>query len=485
MNDYSLDPDNWDEFQNEAHKLVDFIVAYLKNVRERKVWQEIPNDIKNEFRKKVPMEPMELEKLISIAEKKIAPYPQGNIHPRFFGWVNGTGTPVGILAEMLAAAMNVNAGGREHISNYVERQVLSWIKTLFDYPTESSGLITSGCSESNLIGITVARNHFADSIGINLRETGMCGIPKITIYGSTQIHSSIIKAVELIGIGKKQLRMIAVDREFKIKLTDLENKINEDINNGYNPFCVVANVGSVNTGAIDDLIGIRRICDKYNLWMHVDGAFGSLIKLSEYKDLVNGIELADSIAFDFHKWMFVQYDAGGVLIKDNQAHLNTFSLRPDYLESESRGLAAGGRWFSEYGIQLSRGFRALKIWMSIKNYGIKRFGNIIAQNIKQAKYLGKLIEKEDHLRLMAPVITNIVCFKYIDNSKQLDEDLVNREIMIKMHERGKVVTSSTRLNGEFCLRVAITNHRTHMDDMLVVINEVKEVGEKIININTP
>jgi glutamate/tyrosine decarboxylase-like PLP-dependent enzyme len=403
----------------------------------------------------------------------------GNIHPRFWGWVIGTGTPLGMLADMLAAGMNPNVGGADHTANYVESQVLDWCKEMLAYPAEASGLLVSGGSMANLVGLTVARNTKAE---FDLRQRGIyASSRKMTLYGSKETHSSVQKAVELLGLGSKAFRQISVNKDFQIDLFELETNIARDRETDCQPFCVVGNAGTVNTGATDDLEALAQICDRENLWFHVDGAFGALAALSpELRPLVGGMEKADSLAFDLHKWMYMPYEVGCALVRHEEAHRKAFALTPDYLTHSDRGLAGGKIWFSDYGVQLSRGFRALKVWMSIKEHGVQKYGKLIKQNVDQAQYLAKLVEDSSDLQLLAPVPLNIVCFRFTadhHDNETLNE--LNKEILIQLHESGVAAPSYTLINGRYALRVAITNHRSRREDFEVLADEVIGLGSKL------
>lgn len=475
----SLDPEDWEQFKQLGHKMIDDMTEYFKTVRMRPVWQSVPDKIKNKFNSSLPQEPQSIDEVYKEFCDFILPYPMGNIHPRFWSWVIGTGTPFAMLAEMLAAGMNPNLGGAEHGANYVEAQVIDWCKEMFQYPRKASGLLVSGCSIANLIGLTVARNVKA---GFNIRKEGLSS-SKLIYYGSIEMHSSIEKALQLLGLGSNALRKIPVNNKYQIDLAALKKAIYLDRDKGLLPICIIGNAGTVNTGVFDELEILADICKQENMWFHIDGAFGALTALApELSYLVNGINRADSLAFDMHKWMYLPYEIGCVLVKNQELHHNTFSMTPDYLSHETqRGLSSGTQpWFSDYGIQLSRGFKALKAWMSIKEHGIKKYGRLIKQNVDQAKYLSSLINSEPNLELLAPVISNIVCFRYnpnISNTVKLND--LNKELLLQLHESGVAVCSDTILNGNYALRVAITNHRTIYDDLKVFIKEVKKIGKNI------
>ncbi|MCH8907352.1 MAG: aminotransferase class V-fold PLP-dependent enzyme [Candidatus Heimdallarchaeota archaeon] len=480
VNEENLDPKDWLQTTKLGKQMVEDMMQYLKTVRERKIWQPIPTEVREEFRRSLPLDGMSQQEIYDDFKKHILPYPMGNIHPRFWGWVIGTGTPFGALADFLASIMNPNQGGGEHIANHIETQVLDWFKEMLGYPSDASGILLSGGSMANLLGMTVARNTKIESV----RETGLIETGKqFTYYSSVEAHSSVVKAAELLGIGSKYLRKIPVDENFEIIISKLEEQIKQDKENGMIPLCIVGNAGTVNTGAVDDLNAIADICERENLWFHVDGAFGSLVHLSEkYKSMVKGMERSDSLAFDAHKWLFMPYEIAVTLVKDRKAHYQAFVYTPEYLAHADRGVHSADLWYSDYGLQLSRGFRSLKVWMSLKEHGIKKYGRLIEQNINQAKYLENIINNNDRLENMAPVPMNIVCFRMNPGDRdQVALNKLNEEILIELHERGIAVPSYTTLNNNYLIRVAITNHRSELSDFDLLVASVLEIGDELIS----
>jgi aromatic-L-amino-acid decarboxylase len=314
----------------------------------------------------------------------ILPFSTGNVHPGFLGWVHGGGTPVGMVAEMLAAGLNANLGGRDHIPIEVERQIVRWMSRLFGFPESATGLVVSGTSMANLIAIVVARD--ARKVGQNSQ--------KLIAYASSAAHGCIGKAMEICGIGSSALRRIPVDRHHRIDLQALEQAVAADRSAGLAPFLVVGTAGTADTGAVDDLDALAVICRRERLWFHVDGAYGAWAILApELSPKLKGLERADSLAFDFHKWAQVPYEAGFILVRDGTLQHHAFAASAPYLMRDSRGLAAGSPWPCDYGPELSRGFRALKIWFTLKVHGLQALGASIARSCDLARYLETRIDR--------------------------------------------------------------------------------------------
>ncbi|MBZ9989079.1 aspartate aminotransferase family protein [Mesorhizobium sp. BH1-1-5] len=482
--DETLDPPDWTDVGVLTHRIVDDAIAYLKDVRERPTWREMPGEVRDFFDAPMPRSPAPMADVYDDVARNVMPYPMGNVHPRFWAWYMGSSNFTGALGDFLAAVQGSNLGGGNHAAALMDKQVVNWMKEMVGFPASASGTLVSGGSMANIIGLTVARNAKA---GVDVRERGAGAMPKpLRYYASDQVHSCHRKGMEMLGLGNRALRRIPTDAGLRIDVAALKAAIAEDRAAGFKPACVIGTAGTVNTGAVDDLQVLASVAAEEDLWFHVDGCIGALIAIApENRSVVAGIEQADSIALDPHKWLHAPFEAGCALVRDASAHRNTFAVTPEYLESAPRGLASG-EWLFDYGLQTSRGFRALKIWMALKEHGVEKFGRLIDQNIAQARYLTTLIEAEAALELTAPTTVNIVCFRYLLDGASDDRlKALNTEIMLRLQEEGAAVLSDTTVHGQHCLRVAITNHRTRRDDLDLLVAEMLRLGREIEAAATP
>lgn len=467
----TLDPADWNEFRAQGHRMLDDMFDYLEHIRERPVWQPTPSQVRASLRESLPQQVGDLEAAHQVFMRDILPFAIGNAHPGFMGWVHGGGTPVGMLAEMLAAGLNANLGGRDQMPVEVERQILQWMRELFQFPESSSGLFVTGTSQANLIGLLVARDA---ALGEEVRRHGVAADTRRPVaYASAGAHGSVAQAMDIAGLGSDALRLVPVDDLYRMDTAALAQMIATDREAGFMPFCVVGTAGTVDTGAIDDLSALAAIARQEKLWLHVDGAFGALGMLApDIAPRLRGIEQADSIAFDFHKWGQVPYDAGFILVRDGALHQAAFASPAAYLKREARGMAAGSPWPCDFGPDLSRGFRALKTWFTLKVYGAEQLGRSISHTCEVARHLAQRIEASPELELLAPVALNIVCFRY----RCADADRVNADIVVRLQESGIAAPSSTTIGGMFAIRAAIVNHRTGEADVDALLRATLEFG---------
>lgn len=464
-----LDPADWEAFRAALHEAADAVVDDLAGVRDRPAWRPIPASVKEALADAPPPDGEPLTATYRRFRDLIAPYPTGNLHPRFFGWVHGAGTPAGVLAALLAAGMNANVGGREHAAVYVERQVVAWFAERFGFPAGASGILTSGTSMGNLLALVAAR------------DAAPPGDGRLVAYAAAGAHDSLAKALGIAGLGRDALRTVAVDEARRIDVADLRRQLGADRAAGLRPFAVIGTAGTVDTGACDPLDALADLCREEGLWFHVDGAFGALAVLSErHAPLVRGIGRADSLAFDAHKWLQVPYATGCVLFRDEAAHRAPFASAPAYLGRAARGTAAGAPWFADYGLELSRPFRALALWFTLRHYGPRRLGEVIAGTCDLAAVLAARIAAADDLELLAPVALNVVCFRLRPAGVAEHElDRLNEAVAVAVQESGTAVPSTTRIGGTRALRVCIVNHRTRADDLDVLLTAVRTAGATI------
>lgn len=465
----SLDPQDWQQFRAEAHRLLDDCVDHLAGACGHP-WRPVPEETRQHLSLGDAEQGVGFDAVAREMVEKIMPYGTGNTHPRFFGWVHGTGLASGLLAEMVAAAMNSNCGGRDHGAAYVEREVIEWSKQCFGFPSTASGVLVAGTSQATVIALAVARQK---ALGNTSRKQGIAGGPQLTAYAVEGVHNAIFKAMELLGLGHEALRRIPAGEDGAIHLSKLEKQIARDRVAGLRPFCVIGTAGSVDCGVFDDLNALADLCAREQIWLHIDGAFGAWAKIAgePWSGLVGGLERADSIATDFHKWMFVQYDCGMVLVRSEKEHRAAFAARPAYLEAKSAGLAGGEPWFCDYGTDLSRGFRALKVWSALRCHGWRALGAAIARNCALAARMGELVEAAPDLKLVVPVRSNLCCFTVV--ADQGDVGALNEKIAQELQLRGEAVFSTTKLGGQPVLRAAITNHRTRDEDVAIAVEAVR------------
>lgn len=483
-----MDTDNntwhWtsDELKRVGYAVVDIIAEHLTTLPDGPVFRPVPAALADEFvQSTLPTSPETADSLLAQFKDKIAAYPMGNGHPRFYAWVNSPPTPIGIFADALASALDPSVAGGNHSAVWVEHAVIGWFREMLGFPAESAGLLVSGGSVANLTALAVARHIKA---GIDVRAEGLQTIEKpLTLYMGEEGHGCIRKAAEMLGIGSNYIRIIPSDSNLRMDVQKLEEAILADIVGGYHPIAVVASAGTVNSGAIDPLPEISDLCKRYDLWLHVDGSYGALGILSEqYRPQLTHLSLADSIAMDPHKWMYLPVECGLVMVRDGSAMRDTFSLVPPYLRTDGNAHGVGGPpWFSEYGFQQTRSFRALKVWMALKYHGLANYTTSIERDISLAQHLAGIVEASDDLELLAPQSLSIVLFRYAPpdvNDEQLNA--LNKHILEDIQLSGAAFLSSTMVTGKFALRACIVNHRASIDDMAFLAQLVQSTGRRLL-----
>ena len=457
----NLDPRDWDTFRVEAHRALDAMIDNIRGLRDAPVWRPASEEAHAFFCRAAPREGQDIDRTLEEFWRYVAPFSMGNRHPMFMGWVQGAGTPAGMVAEMLASGLNANCGGRNHIALDVERQIGRWMAQAFGFPADASGIFVTGASMANFLALLVARHRATQQENVRLNGLGALK-STLVAYASRDVHNCVRQAMELAGLGARHLRLIASNERRVMRVEDLAHAIAADRAAGLQPFLIVGTAGTVDTGAIDDLDALADLAQEEDVWFHVDGAFGALAALSEtLRPLLKGLERADSVAFDFHKWLHVPYDAGFVLVRDPQEHLAAFKSDAAYLTRAPRGLAAGEIWPCDLGPDLSRGFRALKTWFAIQTFGLDLLSQCIERTCRLARRLETLIEASADFSMRAPVTLNIVCFSVTEDP----EGALASEIVMALHESGEAAPSLTIFDGTPAIRAALVNHRTTEEDI--------------------
>lgn len=455
-------------------------VDYLQRVDAGPVRRSIdPHDRDWLVNQSLPEQPRSLPELIADIKTHVLPYPMGNGHRRFFGWVNSPPSLAGVAVEPLASALNPSCAGGEHAGALLERTVLRWLAELIGYPSgPGGGLLTSGASMSSIIALTAARNRTALRCNVNVREQGLWDQRPMVMYASSETHSCIAKAIELIGMGRQSLRTISVNDTFAMNTDTLASAIRRDVEAGRLPCGVVATAGTVNTGAVDDLATIAELAASHDMWMHVDGAYGALAAANPgLRDQFAGMECADSIAIDAHKWLGVPVDSGALLVKDSDLLREEFSLVPDYLRDDN---ADDLGWWSEYGIEQTRPFRALRTWATIANLGKRGISDLVHRTTTMAASFARQLECSPDFELLVSPTTSVVAFRFIPTAAtQSKIDRINRDIPEMLQRRGNVFITGTTLRQCSVLRVCLLNPRVTEADLKLLIDEIRAVGSHL------
>lgn len=466
-----LDPE---EFRRLGHRAIDLLVERLAGIRDAAVRQPVPEALRDAFlNAPLPTSPSSPDALLDRVATDILPYPMGNASPRFFAWVNSPPAPLGVLGDLLASGLDPSVAGGDHAGTYVEHAVLRWLKELLGLPSSAAGVLTSGGSVATIVGLAAMRHHAS---GGRARLDGLAGTPPMVVYTSTQGHSCIQKAVELLGIGSNNLRRIPVDREFRFDVAALRAQIARDRADGLRPVAVAASAGTVNTGAIDPLDELADLCAAEGLWLHVDGAYGGVAALDPAsRPLLRGIERADSVGVDPHKWLYIPVECGCAFVRDAAVMRDAFSVVPPYLRDDT-----AMPWFSEFTVQQTRGFRALKLWLVLQQVGTENYGRLIARNIALSRRLQALIRERPDFELVSDGPLSITCFRYAP-PQAADVDRLNREIAMLVQREGRVFLTTTELDGRPVLRACIVNFRTEAQDLDVLLETVAEAGARLLS----
>jgi glutamate/tyrosine decarboxylase-like PLP-dependent enzyme len=460
-----------EDFRRLAERITDLAARYLENLDDQRISPETrgPESL-NIFWGALPEQGMGEEALARLPDVLRLSRAQNG---RFFGYVLGSGEPVAAIADLLASVLNQNVtawrSGPAAVA--IEQTVVTWLAQAIGCP-DFRGHLTGGGSSANLMGLAMARE-----AKVPANEKGIR--PGMLVYASDEVHMSIPKAVALLGIGRENVRQIPVDASFRMISSELEKRMRQDLAAGKTPVAVVASAGTVSTGSIDPLREIAEIAHRYGAWFHVDGAYGALAAIAE-RDQFAGLELADSISLDPHKWLYQPLDCGCLLHRSPQAAQKAFSHTGDYARSLTADPVEGFAFFEE-SLELSRRFRALKLWLSLRYHGLAAFRESIRKDLAQARRLAESIRREPELELLAPMALSAVCFRHRGARQLPGEDLnhFNALLLKRVVERGRVYLSNATLHGKFCLRACIVNHRTTDADIDSVILEVLAAATEV------
>jgi glutamate/tyrosine decarboxylase-like PLP-dependent enzyme len=476
MHEFDLDPD---EVRRLGYVAADMVATHRADLLARPVFGKVGGSA-SVFDEPLPEEGRPADEVLAAVRDHVLAHPFGNSHPRFFAFINATADPIGTVADYLASAMNSNCWGGDHAAIHVERVVVGWIAEILGLPPAAEGILTSGGSMANLIALAAARRAAAP----NVRDEGFAGTPSLVVYASDQVHNCVDKAVDLLGIGRRQLRRIAADDRFRVRVDVLRQAIAADRKAGLQPAIVVGNAGTVNTGSIDPLDELADVCAREGLWFHADGAYGAMATISpKLRPLFRGLERADSVAADPHKWLYVPYEAGAALIRDSGRLADTFRQSAPYLVHDPDSPVVGPVSFNERGPELSRGFRALKVWVGLKRHGCKGYAAAVEHDVAMARFLADETQRRDDFELLAEPVLSIVNFRFRPKHVGMtdsDLDRLNRQIVNRLVGSGAFFVAPTVLKGRTSIRVAIVNFRTREGDLQALLDEAARAGQEIL-----
>ena len=469
-----LDP-SADEVRNWGNSVIQLMTNYLGDLRDHRVYGRMSSrEIRGRLDSTLPTHGTDFDGLLKVFRETIIPFSRQNAHPRMFGYVQSPGTALAAFADLLASALNANLTVWRSAPAPVEleRLTIDWIRQILGFNADAGGLFVSGGSMANLAAIATARQA-KDKSSTRLR-----------MYASSETHFSIAKAAALLGIGRQNVRHVAVDGYFRIRVNDLISKITADLEAGHVPFCVIANAGTVNSGAVDPLAGIREVANRFQLWMHVDGSYGAFAVLAKSaRELFAGVEQTDSIALDPHKWLYLPVDVGCVIYRSPEIARAAFAHDAEYTriigEKADEAFA-----FWDYGPELSRRFRALKVWMLLKGVGLDSLSEAIESNLACARYFESLVRESDDFEMIAPVELSIFCFRHVPIQLRSESDQTidafNERLLVALQRDGSSYLSNATLGGRFALRGCVLNYRTTLQDMEILLDDLRRVATSLL-----
>ncbi|HXK11776.1 MAG TPA: aminotransferase class I/II-fold pyridoxal phosphate-dependent enzyme [Vicinamibacteria bacterium] len=474
MDDFDLDPE---AVRRLGYRAADLVADHRAGLLARPVFGKV-GEAAAAFDEPLPEDGQPIEAVLESIRDLVLAHPFGNSHPRFFAFINATADPVGTVADYLASAMNSNCWGGDHASIHVERRVVAWLAEILGLPRGAEGILTSGGSMANLTALAAARRAMAPRV----REDGLAGAPPLVVYASDEAHNCVDKAVDLLGIGGKQLRKVPTDDRFRIRVDRLRRAITDDRRAGLRPAIVVGNAGTVNTGAVDPLDELADLCASEGLWFHADGAYGALASASpKLRPLFAGLDRADSVAADPHKWLYVPYEAGAVLVREPGRLADAFRQPAPYLVHDPDSPVLGPVLFNERGPELSRGFKALKVWVGLKHHGRKGYAAAIEHDAAMACFLADEVRSREDFELLTEPVLSIVAFRY--RPAGLGEEALgrlNRQVVNRLVGNGAFFLAPTLLKGRTAMRAAIVNFRTREEDLRALLDEAGLAGRAVL-----
>ncbi len=470
------------ELHSVLQKTLALVIDQYDKLEQQKGFHAFEQkEVASWFDEPLPLAGSDALELLELVKERVLDTATGNLGPNMYAYVMAGGNQISTIADFLASTINQNATKWHlgHAMTEIEKRVVAWTAEMVGYTPEAGGVMVSGGSAATLTGLTVARNIFFRKHNVN--KNGLFGMKPFTVYCSKETHSSTDKSVSLLGIGTNNLRRIATDADFKIDLAALEQQINADIAAGFTPFCIVGNAGTVNTGAIDDLTALSAIAKQHDMWLHVDGAYGGLVSsLPELKEKYAGMELADSIALDFHKWLYQPFEIGCTLVRNWDVLRESYFKQADYLDT-SLEAKSDRLEFNEHYFQLSRNAKAFKVWMSLKAYGFSKIQAMMQKDLDLTRYLERQVIAAPDFELKSNSDLAIACFRYIGHDLSTEKIAdINQRLIPALESDGRVFITGTRLKGEFVLRACIINHRKTEASIDYLLDVVRDVASTLV-----
>jgi len=469
---------NNESFRDWGHKMIDWIADYFDKVENYPVKSRVePGDIKKSLSDYPPEQGEEMEKIWQDFQDIILPGVTHWQHPGWFAYFPANNSPASVLGELLSAGLGVQGMVWETspAAEELEEVVLDWLRQMLGLPQGLHGVIQDTASTATLVSLLTAREVATD---FKSNEEGIN--EKLKVYASQETHSSIEKGMKIAGYGRKNLHQIPTDDNYALKPEALEKALKDDLNEGKQPACVVATIGTTSSTAIDPLPEIGEICRRYGVWLHVDAAFaGTAAILEEKQDLLEGAEYLDSFVFNPHKWMFTNFDCSAYFVKEPELLIKTLAINPEYLKTARDDQVNNYR---DWGIQLGRRFRALKLWFVIRDYGVEGLQKLIKKHIELAEDFADWIQRQKDFELLAPLTTSLVCFRWNNNSHSEEElNKINREILEKINESEKIYLTHTSLRGKYTLRLVVGQRTTSAEEVKLAQNIIEQAKNEVLD----